>query len=253
MGLRPLDLAQWLEIDDQRDRQLAQKDDVLSRVPEVVVATRPEGLRASEELVRLVDEWFRTHAPALARVVRPDDHPVVQAARWAQEDFCVLEYSDAWRLTAACVCFPSRWDLRSKIGQTLDGIHQPVPGYDVALAATTTSVFDRLTPERSFWRLNWTLLDNENLHQPSSQRRTPEGDLAKWFFRVERQTIRALPETHAVIFTIRNYVTSLAELATSSEFMEHLLHGVETAPDQMKDYKGWFGVAEVLRGVLGSG
>jgi hypothetical protein len=253
MGLRPLDLAHWLEIDEQRDIELAQKEDLLERVPDLVVATQAQGLAASEELLVHAAEWFRNYAPSITLASRPDDHPVVQVARWSQEDFCVLEYSDAWRLTAACVCFPSRWDLRSKIGQTLDAIHEPVPGYDITLASTTSKFFDRLKPERAFWRLNWTLLDSGTLHQPFAERRPPEGDLGKWFFRVERQTLRALPETAAVIFTIRNYVTSLQELATSAEFMEHLLLGIETAPVAMQQYKGWVGVADVLRAAIAAG
>jgi hypothetical protein len=167
-----------------------------------------------------------------------------------QEDLCVLEKRDTWRLTAACVCFPSRWNLREKIGQTLDTIHEPIPGYAEQLASPTTSVFDRLTPERSFWRLNWTLLDDPTLHQPTSTRRSPEGDLSQWFFRVERQTIRALPDTGAVVFTIRNYATSLADLRGNELFLEHLVTAIEQSPAAMKEYKGWVGVAEVLRAVL---
>jgi len=80
---------------------------------------------------------------------------VVAAARLVQEDLCVLVRSDAWRLQAACVCFPSRWNLASKLGTTLDDIHRPVPSYDVELSRPTNAFFERLKPSRSFWRLNW--------------------------------------------------------------------------------------------------
>ncbi len=32
MGLRPLDLAQWLEVDEHRDEELALKDQLLARL-----------------------------------------------------------------------------------------------------------------------------------------------------------------------------------------------------------------------------
>jgi len=138
---------------------------------------------------------------------------VVAAARLVQEDLCVLVRSDAWRLQAACVCFPSRWNSL-QLGTTLDDIHRPVPSYDVELSRPTNAFFERLKPSRSFWRLNWTLIDSPALHQPTSARRSPHGDLADWFFRVERQTLRRLPLSDAIIFTIRNYVASAQSCAT---------------------------------------
>jgi hypothetical protein len=172
----------------------------------------------------------------------------VDTALSAQEDFCVLELSDTWRLTAAAVCFPSRWDLPSKVGATVSGIHSPVPLYDDTLASPVDAFFSRLTPEKSFWRLNWTLIDNPDLHQPRVLRRAPSGRFENWFFRVERQTLRKLPRTNAIIFTIRNYVANAGELAGQDpEFAERLLRNIETSPESVKKYKGWHGVAEALR------
>ncbi len=165
-----------------------------------------------------------------------------------QEDLCVLVRSDAWRLQAACVCFPSRWNLASKLGTTLDDIHGPVPIYDVELSRPTNAFFERLKPDRSFWRLNWTLIDSPVLHQPTSARRSPHGELADWFFRVERQTLRRLPVSGAVVFTIRNYVASAQELCdTHEEFGATLLLNLDTAPASVQEYKGWVGVADRLR------
>ncbi len=167
----------------------------------------------------------------------------------------MLVRDDAWRLRAACVCFPSRWDLAQKIGTTLDDIHSPVPGYDGDLSTPTNSFFDRLRPERSYWRLNWTLLDHPDLFQPQPKRSqgAPSGELTDWFFRVERQTLRQLPHTNAIVFTIRTYVASAASLRDSdAEFVPALLRGLDTAPGEMQDYKGWTGVAERLRESLRS-
>jgi hypothetical protein len=156
-----------------------------------------------------------------------------------------------WRLRAACVCFPSRWDLAAKIGTTLDDIHFPVPGYKNELSRPTNALFERLTPDRGFWRLNWTLLDSPMLFQPASARRAPEGNLEEWYFRVERQTLRSLARTKAVVFTIRTYVASAATLCQRDEtFAETLIHAIETAPTSVQEYKGWTGVAERLREAL---
>jgi dimethylamine monooxygenase subunit A len=245
MGLRPLDLARWFERDESATSDRLAKEALLRRRFDEVVATRPEGDEAARELAELV-------AAATGGALTPE-HPIVAAARLVADDLCVLTHDTdgSWRLTSACVCAPSRWRLADKMGASLDAIHAPVPGYDDALAQPTQSVFDRLTPERSFWRLNWTLLDAPELFQPSVTRRAPVGDPASWFFRVERQTIRALPRTQAVVFTIRTYVTSLAALLRERpETATQLLASLESAPVATQLYKGWVGVADVLRGAL---
>jgi heme-dependent oxidative N-demethylase alpha subunit-like protein len=251
MGLRPLDLDHWLEVDERRSDELEQKRRLLDSSYDVVVATNPEGDEGSRELLLEVTRFLDAHHPELEVEAR-DEHPVVAAARLVQEDLCVLVRSDTWRLQAACVCFPSRWNLASKLGATLDDIHRPVPIYDVELSRPTNAFFERLKPDRSFWRLNWTLIDSPDLHQPTSARRSPHGELADWYFRVERQTLRRLPVSDAVIFTIRNYVASAKELCEShEEFGATLLLNLDTAPDTMQEYKGWTGVADRLRASLG--
>jgi hypothetical protein len=252
MGLRPLDLERWLEVDERRDDELEQKRQLLDTAFDVVVATDPHGDEGSRELLLEVTRFLEVHHPEIAIEVSAHEHPVVAAARLVQEDLCVLVRSDAWRLRAACVCFPSRWNLASKLGTTLDDIHRPVPIYDVELSRPTNAFFERLRPDRSFWRLNWTLIDSPVLHQPTSARRSPHGDLADWFFRVERQTLRRLAVSDAVVFTIRNYVASAKELCDAhEEFGATLLLNLDTAPEAVREYKGWTGVADRLRASLG--
>jgi dimethylamine monooxygenase subunit A len=251
MGLRPLDLAKWLEVDEKRDEELRYKAELLDSQRDVVVATLPGSEDACDEVLNEVTHALELFYPELARSIDVGEHPLVSSARLVQEDLCVLEKSDTWRLSAAVVCFPSRWSLATKIGTTLDDIHQPVPLYDEKLQAPTNAFFDRMTPDKSVWRLNWTLLDNADLHQPRSLRKSPEADLSQWFFRVERQTLRQLPKTGCVLFTIRNYVTSAATLVASDEnFGPALLQSLETAPLEVQEYKGWIGVAEKLRASL---
>ena len=250
MGLRPLDEAAWLDVDERRDDELALKHSLLERSRSAVVATRPAGDAASAELLDEVRRCLATYHPQLELTVS-DEHPVVAASRLVQEDLCVLVHSDAWRLEAACVCFPSRWGLSTKIGRSLDEIHGPVPSYDEELSGPTTSVFDRMRPERSFWRLNWSLLDCPDLFQPTSARVAPGGDLDQWFFRVERQTLRRLATSGAIVFTIRTYVTSAEAMCQRVEgFAKLLTHALDTAPEAMQEYKGWRGVADRLRASL---
>ncbi len=251
MGLRPLDESRWLEFDDRAHDERALKDSLLAAHYDEVVAVDERADAASRELLDVIVAHLALYFPHQRREVDPHEHPIVAASRLVQEDLCVLERRDAWRLSAACVCFPSRWRLASKLGDTLDGIHAPVPLYDELLAAPTNAFFDRLRVGRAFWRLNWTLLDSPALHQPTSERRAPSGSLHDWFFRVERQTLRRLPDSGAAVFTIRTYVDSAAALVARDEtFGPSLWRALHTAPSSVQEYKGWVGVAERLSRAL---
>lgn len=247
MGLRALDEASWFEIDQRCDDDLTLKDELLRNQFDTVVIHSPEANEAAQELALTVEEWMDHYAPGRRRSRRDSDLPIVTAARQVSDDLCVLVRDTQWRLRSACVCFPSRWNLASKLGQSLDEIHGPVPGYSSSLAGPTRTVCDRLRPDKPYWRLNWTLLDSPELHQPSSASATRESGLENWFFRVERQTLRRLPVSGAIVFAIHTYVASLAQLSDSPEFIEHVVGALETAPLPVQEYKGWVSVAQQLR------
>ena len=57
MGLRPLQLEHWIEIDARRDEELALKAELLATKPEVVVATRPEGDAELAKALRAFDAY----------------------------------------------------------------------------------------------------------------------------------------------------------------------------------------------------
>ena len=246
MGLRPLEPSAWLEFDPDADAVLALRARLIGVERDRVVALDEAGREASEELCGVVlAHLARWHPERVAPV--GDDHPLVEAARLVEEDLCVMVREDAWRLRAAVVCFPSRWDLREKIGATLREIHGPVPGYEATLGDPVDAFFDRVAEDRLYGRLNWTLLDTPELFAPDAARTAPSGDLAGWYFRVERQTFRRLPESGAVVFTIRTYVAPASELAARDpSFVATLTDQMASAPPATQAYKGWVGVAERL-------
>jgi hypothetical protein len=274
MGLRPLDVDRWLEVDGRRSAELRLKAGLLASDHARVVATLPGSEIAGRELLDGVVAHLDHHHPGLVRVgsdgvlvetttgehIDPARlHPVDAAARLVQEDLCLMtDDGGGWVLTAASVCFPSRWRLEDKIGRDLLGIHRPVAGYEQALDRPMRSFFDRLRPERPMWRLNWTLLDSPDLHQPDMEdrHRAPPDmtrpDETLWF-RVERQTLRRLTRRPAITFTIRTYVAPLGVLvAGHPEVVPVMLTTLPTVPADAIDYKGWAGLVDPLLDWLGA-
>lgn len=249
LGLRPLALADWLEVDDDRPRDLAAKSRLLAERHADVVAHLPEGDAASAELLDLVvahlEGWRgRVVGARYHRDLEPVPahrcHPIDAAGRLVSDDLCLLTRSpDGWRLVAASVCFPSRWRMADKIGRTVAEIHEPVPGYE-SIAAPTDAAFERLAVERPMWRTNWSILPTAQLFQDGTEqlRDMPPPDQLR--LRVERQTLRRLPETGAIVFTIRTRQISLAELVgTRPAAAADLTATLRTVPPATIRYKGW--------------
>ncbi|MFN8052988.1 MAG: DUF3445 domain-containing protein [Acidimicrobiales bacterium] len=248
MGLRPLDLAQWLEPDEHRDAELELKarlvrerhDDVVS------VVDRPEVHAAATELLALL-------AAAQGEVAGPESlHPIARCGMSTQEDWCLLVPVDGELvLAAACVCFPTRWVLATKIGLPMGGVHEHVAFYADHLGRTVDGFFDRLTVERPVWRLNWNLMDDDALFQPvrlgpPGGGVTAENAGDRLWLRVERQTLRRLPGTGAIAFGIRVHQRPLAAVAHEPGVLDTLRSAVAALPPETAEYKGLRGITDAI-------
>ncbi len=250
MGLRALDLVDWIEIDSDRDAQLRKKDELLKDHHDQVFGALPEGLKGSQEVAELLSDHLPQRFPDIfgdSVEFNQDIHPLEAGARHVQEDLVIMSPRDGqWVLTAACVCFPSRWNLKEKIGANLHEIHGPVPHYAERIGDATNTMFGKFTADRPVWRVNWTIVDSPELYQPTGEfrdiARPPvlEGEFGDvTFFRTERQTMRVLPSSD-VLFTIRNRVNSLNELAEMyPEFRVNLGATLATTSEETRSYKGW--------------
>lgn len=246
MGLRPLAGVPWVEVDGHLAGDLARKRELLAGSRDAVVGLVDDGdgrvAAACEELVAALDADPSVPDPVFA--VDPGEHPVVRAALRTQEDWCVHlpDAAGRWRLVAACVCFPTRWRLATKIGRTVREIHAPVPLYDEQLADPVDRYFDRIRPGvgEGSWRLNWNLLDSPVLHQPFDPGSVPGREVTaatageRTWFRVERQTLVRLPGTGAVVFGIRVHVDRLDSLAGDREALDRLARSVRAMPEHTR-------------------
>jgi hypothetical protein len=213
-GARPLDLREWLVVDDAFAGQMALRDALIARRRGEVLALDPEAGDAARELLDVV--LGRIAANPLYRmgaaVRRPDgvvvdldrNDPMVTAGRLVAEDLCLLDKRDVEHvLVAAVLCFPSRWRLDEKIGRPLTRIHRPVAPYDGEVARRVQRLFDGLRPERPLWRANLVRHRDPALFQPVSETEKDRGEAADaGYLRSERQCLLRLPVTGAVVFSI---------------------------------------------------
>ncbi|HXP30213.1 MAG TPA: DUF3445 domain-containing protein [Stellaceae bacterium] len=257
MGLMPLNESNWLEIDRHFAAGLAEKRALLAERHGEVFAALPAAAAPASELLALLAAHLPRHHPEIFRrendrlfnrangedwdLTRGDLHPLDLAGRLVQEDLCLLEAaSDSYRLIGATLCSPSRWRLAEKIGRPLAAIHAPVPGYGAALARPVDRFFAHLKPGKLVWRLNWGVLDDPAPFQPvaapaASITAEKAGELL--WLRVERQTLRRLVATGAVVFAIRTHITPLAAAIRMPADAADLAAAIRAMPEDMRRYK----------------
>jgi hypothetical protein len=230
---------------------------------------------AQQEVLDLVTGHLGRHSPELGGAAaqgQTDDRlaasPLYAASLLVQEDLILMRKSEnGWRLVAGSLCFPSSWSLTEKFGKPLQEIHVPVPGFGPGTRADIliARMFDALPVEQPVERYNWSIQSGDALYQPLSNderddrtatrpSKFPDGDIAAHaFIRVERQTLRKLPVSRDILFTIRIHLDPLHILARhpdraalASSFAEQLVALDET----QLDYKGMTADRDRLVGLL---
>lgn len=249
----------WFELDQRYVPEMAERRALLTTRHADVFAALPVSDAARHEALDLVMAALMSHHPAWfsrsGAAVR--NHltgetwdigaidPLELAGRLVQEDLCLIQHEeDGPVFTAAVLCFPSRWRLLDKLGQPLSRVHGPVPLYADRLSGPVDRLMRHLKPGHIARRLNWSLLDDPALFQPGGKWRldgdsgiTAQNAGTRVFLRVERQTLRRLPATGAVLFGIRVHVYPLYRVVDRGDRAGALAEAVRALPMEVQHYK----------------
>jgi hypothetical protein len=275
MGLIALPESEMIELDElypaemaERRRLIAEeRAEVFHAVPGSEAARREVLDRLAAYLPERFPRWFAREGSLLLNRLTGEswdlealaDDPLLAAARLVQEDLCIVQpdAADGVTLTAGAVCFPSRWRLADKIGRPLPDVHRKVPFYGEKLARPGDRFMAMVRPGKLAMRLNWSILDDPTLFQLGGKFRTThnpaiteENAGASLFVRVERQTLSRLPESDAVLFTIRVHVYPLSRIADRADIAARLAYAVRSLPQETGLYKSLPPVRDALLGWL---
>ena len=225
---------------------LAQRARWLDETPAHCAAVTTRARPLLLELDALSRGWLGTDVHESS-----DDLALCQAlGRQIEPDFLLLQSDESGtlRLDAACVCFPSAWNLAEKIGQSVESIHGAVPRLNAQAGAPIRQFLERLKPGPAWRRANWGLSRSPEWNQHPA-RPLPRLDasvtLEEVWLRVEHQAFVRLTG-EGVLFGIRISVHPLLDLLQIPEARRGLLRALRTMPEDVAAYKGIAAAREVL-------
>jgi len=162
------------------------------------------------------------------------------AENWEPDYLLLTRENEAIRLVCGCVCFPSSWSLEEKIGKPIEEIHEIVPALNSSIGRQIHTFLEKLKPGVCWTRSNWGLSRSAERNQ-HPKRKLPRLDenvgVDEVFFRIEEQSLVALPRTNGILFGIRIKVVPLRKFI-GTPAAEKLRFALETMPEPMAQYKG---------------
>jgi hypothetical protein len=257
LGLRACSESDWLPYDDlfgdglARARQLSLKQQLSAERHSDVFAAVPDTQAAGQEVLEMVCTHLATHHKTPAGDPDISAHPLDAAARLVPEDLLLLapqeRITDAqggdygWHLVAASLCFPAHWVLADKMTKPLTDIHAPVPHYQERLAAPMDRFFTHMQVGPISARMNWSLQFGDTLYTPHRSAHIPAGTVKACehlYARMEHQTLRKLPQTGHILFTIRTHIVPVLHWKETPNAIRDLLALMDGMSAETRAYKG---------------
>lgn len=235
VGLHPIPLESWLFPDWEAACLPAKRALLNSRSEQVCAA-----LEGAQEAALEAGALMAGEASLEAAAACVSDDPVILQKRDGE-----------WRATAMVLCAPTFFSAQEAIGKSLGALHGPVP--DVlgpnetqGLAQRVARIFDALAPDTVLERFNWTVQPGPERYTPQAQpvferaaKLGAESAADLLHLRVERQTIRKLPTSQAVLFCIRVSIDPLRDALAQPGARALFAQAWESAPLRVRQYKRW--------------
>jgi len=246
IGLRRIAPEAWLEGGEARP--WARKDRLFRAVPDKVWGETQGSRPGQAEAAGLV-------ASALGLRARADPRPpLLVAARRVPDDLVLMEpRSGDWVVSALSLSAGSFFTADEALGRGLEALHGPVPGFAERFLSRVRRIFNNLPVDDIVERRNWSVVAWRGLYAPDASaarrralRQRPRRPGAGLYIRCERQTLRRLPQTGGLLFTIRIHLTPLRALATDPKAAAVFARAWAAAPEDFRRYKG---LAAVTPGV----
>jgi len=217
---------------------IAERQDWIARDPKTHLALLPEGVDLLDETIAMA-EALKTLPEGKFESLDPTERCRLLGELW-EADFLLMKPDNegVFRMVGGCLCFPSHWDLREKMGQSMTAIHAPIPGLNETLGRQIDGFLKRIKPGISWERFNWGLsrTPERNLH-PSRELPRLDSSGEVWW-RLEEQSLVALPKSGGILFGIKIEIRPLTEIKADPKARIGMIRALKTMEESMATYKG---------------
>ena len=248
MGTKSVETAQWLPSDEETDPTIAMKRELLRLRRDEVVGLADGGSDAAEEAALLIAGFCGASVQGLGL------DALVEASLLVADVVVVMQPMGADQqlvVVAGVVCSPSRWSIQTKLNKNMMAVHMPVPQYADHVGKAVDTTLSRLRVDQPMVRSNWTIEDHCALFQPVAPKGPLVQDPTRLWIRMERQTLRALPQTGGSMFTIRTYQQPISEYVARGKDVASTLYSlVKRLPDDVAKYKSMLHYRDALLDLL---
>ncbi|KAI4942494.1 hypothetical protein J4E91_010092 [Alternaria rosae] len=157
--------------------------------------------------------------------VRED--PMEMCARLIQDDLAIMvEKEDGqYYLLAGAILLAGFWRLEDKFGMP----------FKTKLEKPMSNFFRRIQPQSPVLRNNYFIQVDDNLAWSETEKNKA---VEHHWFRSERQSLRRLPKSGGVVFTIRTYFHPITEIAQEPYVPGRLASAIRSWGDDVSRYKG---------------
>ncbi|CUM63104.1 uncharacterized protein PRCAT00000670001 [Priceomyces carsonii] len=276
MSIFKLDINHWLDMDKYYWHYIQEKERIIMKYGNQNIDCLPEGYDAAVELMEIVTDHMLIRYPLLFILVEDrgskgkivknlltsetldmtlplKEQPLVYVSKMAKEDFYIVKKNpkdDLHYLVAAAVPFPGgSFGVNEKIGKHMDVIHEDVPYYKEKLQKSMERWMNKMSVgdpvERASWYISWDhKLKINSVYQIPKLKKDIEAEMKSsepmdFNVRVERQTLRRLPKSRAIIFTNHPVFYSIEEMKDEPMIPSLLKKIIYEGPRDIVKYKNF--------------
>ena len=255
MGMRVVPSSEWLQACIDLEAYYQHKQQVHTEYGNKVFDGLPESQAAQQELSCMLrqhllqdhDQVYAkmgghiTHLPSGILLDIPGKNrldSLFETSLWVADDLLLMqELGGEYCLTAASLCSPSSWRLQDKLGKPMARIHDPIPDIHKKLTPKIDQFFSSMASGQVVERYNWSLQEAQELAQFPQPISLPLHADTPLYYRMERQSLRRLPESQAIVFGIRVYVFEMTSLGQVQGALPALKEAIDDLPPGLRDYK----------------
>ncbi|KAK0510896.1 hypothetical protein JMJ35_006448 [Cladonia borealis] len=281
MGLAKVSRNEWIEIDSKYRTQIIERTNILESHSEQTLGTTPAADHIVSELYReIIFQQLPQRFPTVFSLsadkrtinnnitglsfpskplTKKTDHGISSLRILAVnivEDLFVLRpdiKSGKHLLCAFVACYPNGFETAKLMDKSVSEIHAPVPLYKEKLEMSVDRFFKTIKVGDFMRRFNWSITTcgpqlftpkNLNNYPGHTSANDEQSELAieDVYLRVERQILTRLPQSRAVVFTVKTYMTPLTDVRVEGSGPQ-LLAAVKAWPKKVAFYKRrpyWF-------------